>query len=192
MFKLATLFGILLALAGVSIVLKQVFHVDLALARVAFGLLLVWGGLAMLARGIGVSVPSPIAHGDDAIVFSSGLLDIGRQREIDVIFSSGTVDLTTIDPAAPSPALDINTIFGSTTVLYDASIPLRVQATSAFGLTELPNHEAFAFGDRAWQSQDYALASRSLSVKVASVFGSTRFVARGTEPAALSTTSPAL
>ena len=186
MFKLPTLFGILLALAGISIVLKQVFHVDLALARIAFGLLLVWGGLAMLMRGI----PSPIAHHDNAMVFSSGTIDVGRQRKVDVIFSSGTVDLGTIEPSAV-PELDLTTVFGSTTVLYDASIPLRVQATSAFAHTELPNHEGFAFGDRTWQSADYAPGRPGLTVKVASVFGSTRFVERGAEAASMPTSLPA-
>ena len=187
MFKLATLFGILLALAGISIVLKQVFHIDLALARIAFGLLLVWAGLAMVVRGI----PSPIAHHDSAIVFSSGIIDVSRQREVHVIFSSGTVDLTTIDPASAPPELDITTVFGSTTVLYDPSTPLRIQASSAFAHTELPNHEEFAFGDRTWQSADFASGRAGVNVKVASVFGSTRFMARGSESASIATSLPA-
>ena len=187
MFKLFTLFGVLLALTGISIVVKQVFHVDLPLARIAFGLLLVWAGLAMVVGGI----PSPIARHDSAIVFSTGFVDVAQQRKVDVIFSSGTVDLTTIDPASTPPELDITTLFGSTTVLYDPSMPLRVQASSAFAHTELPNHEEFAFGDRTWQSPDYTPGRAGVNVKVASVFGSTRFMARGDETASVPTSLPA-
>ena len=70
-------------------------------------------------------------------------------------------------------------------------MPLRVQASSAFAHTELPNHDEFVFGDRTWQSTGYAPGRGGVNVKVASIFGSTRFMARGSESASLERSLPA-
>lgn len=177
MFKLPTLVGLLLVVGGAAIVLKQVLHVDLPLFRVACGLLFVWTGLSLLSQSFGLSIPGPLAWDEHTMVLSHGEVDMDGERELNVIFSNGTIDLRTAHARIPPAPVEINTVFGSTTILYDPSVPLYVDASSAFGLMELPNHDTFAFGDRMWQSAGYDSSRPAIRVKATSVFGSCHFVA---------------
>jgi hypothetical protein len=179
MFKLPTLLGLLLVLGGTAIVLKQVLHLDLPLFRVACGLLFVWTGLSLLSQAFGLSIPAPLAWDDHNLVLSHGDMNADGERELNVIFSNGTIDLRTAHARVPTVPVEINTVFGNTTILYDPSAPLYVDASSAFGRMELPNHDTFAFGDRMWQSAGYDASRPALRVKATSVFGSCHFVAAG-------------
>jgi hypothetical protein len=87
--------------------------------------------------------------------------------------------------------VEVNTVFGNTTILYDASVPLSVDASSAFGVVELPNHETVAFGDRTWHSAGYDEGRPGIAVKTSSVFGACRFVAAGEAHETSGTTAPA-
>ena len=191
MFKLPTLFGLFLVLGGTAIVLKQVLHVDLPLVRVAFGVLFVWTGLSLLSQSFGLSIPAPLAWNDHSLVLSHGEVDVDGDRELNVIFANGTIDLRTVPAANPPRAVEINTVFGNATILYDASVPLSVDASSAFGVVELPNHETVAFGDRAWRSTGYDAARPGIAVKASSVFGACRFVAAGEAHETAGTAAPA-
>lgn len=190
MFKLPTLFGLFLVLGGTTIVLKQVLHVDLPLVRVAFGLLFVWTGLSLLSQSFGLAVPAPLAWDNRSLVLSHGEVDVDADRELNVIFASGTIDLRTVPAVNPPRAVEINTVFGNATILYDASAPLSVDASSAFGFVELPNHETVSFGDRAWHSPGSEDRPR-VAVKVSSVFGACRFVAAGEAHESTGTEAPA-
>jgi hypothetical protein len=190
MFKLPTLLGVLLVLAGTALVVKQVFHVDLPLVRVAFGLLFIWMGVSLVSQSFGLSIPAPLTWGDRAVVFSNDSIHAEGNHELDVIFSNGTIDLRTTHAQVATPPVEINTVFGNTTILYDPSVPLYVDASSAFGRMELPNHDAFAFGDRTWQSAGYDPRHPAIRVKATSVFGSCHFVAAGEASEATGTAAP--
>jgi hypothetical protein len=82
-------------------------------------------------------------------------------------------------------------VFGNATILYDASVPLSVDASSAFGVVELPNHETVAFGDRTWRSAGYDGGRPGITVKASSVFGACRFVAAGEAHETTGTAAPA-
>jgi predicted membrane protein len=168
-----------------------VLHVDLPLVRVAFGLLFVWTGLSLLSQPFGLSIPAPLAWDDHTMILSHGEVDVDADRELNVIFANGTIDLRTVPVSNPPRAVEINTVFGSATILYDASVPLYVDASSAFGVVELPNHETVTFGDRTWRSTDYDAARPGIAVKVSSVFGACRFAAAGEARAPAGTKVPA-
>jgi predicted membrane protein len=191
MFKLPTLFGLILVLAGTAIVLKQVLHVELPLVRVAFGVLFVWTGLSLLSQSFGRPIPAPLAWDDHTLLLSHGEVDADADRELNVIFANGTIDLRTVPASNPPRAVEVNTVFGNTTVLYDASVPLHVDASSAFGVVELPNHETVAFGDRQWNSSGYEGGRPGLAVKASSVFGACRFVAAGEAQDTAGSSAPA-
>ena len=190
MFKLPTLFGLLLVLGGTAIVVKQVLHVDLPLFRVACGLLFLWTGLSLLAQSFGLSIPTPLAWDDQTLVLSHGDVAVEGDRELNVIFANGTIDLRTVPAANPPRPVEVNTVFGNATILYDASVPLSVDASSAFGVVELPSHETVSFGDRIWRSAGYDAGGPGIAVKASSVFGACRFVAAGEASETAGTAAP--
>jgi hypothetical protein len=64
-----------------------------------------------------------------------------------------------------------------------------VDASSAFGVVELPNHETVGFGDRTWDSSG-SDDRPGVTVKVSNVFGAARFVAAGDARETTGTAAP--
>jgi hypothetical protein len=139
-------FGILLILFGLSLILKVIFNVDIPLARIVVALFLIYLGVRLF---IGKDFGLISHHGDqNTIVFGQRTFHhIEDDMEYNVIFGKGIIDLRDVHPAdSQEISIRLNTIFGSSDVLYGDSIPLKVRATSAFAGTRLPDGRTESFG----------------------------------------------
>lgn len=184
-----TLFGSFLVLVGVSVIAREVFHVDVPVVRLGLAVGLIWFGVSILAGSVGVKVPS-FTNTSDTVLFSSGDLDASGQRELNVVFGSGVIDLSHVPAASPPTVVTVNAVFSDATVRYDPAVPMRVTATSAFGRAALPNEGAVVFGERTWESPGFDPRGRGITVHATAVFGNLRFSPVGMELSGLAHPTP--
>jgi hypothetical protein len=88
-----------------------------------------------------------------------------------LIFSRGTVDLSTLNPCQGSKRIKVNTIFGYGTLVLNPDIPVVIKASSAFGSLELPDGVQVAFGERTYRSREPGCSGECIEIEAAAVFG---------------------
>lgn len=138
--------GALLVLLGLSLILKVAFNIDIPLARIIIGLFLVYLGIRLfIGKDFGLI---PHHASESTVVFGQKTFSkITGDGEYHVVFGKGIIDLRNVDPAdSQKIRIRLNTVFGSSDVLYSDSIPLKIKATAAFAGVKLPNGDTESFG----------------------------------------------
>ena len=167
-----TFLGIILILVGIAALLRS-FDINLPFGRIVIGLLIIYVGFAFLFGG-GIFIED-----GNTIVFNSSNIKVtdNIEGEYNIIFGSGIIDLTDVDPDNITTNIEINTIFGTSEVLLDSNKPMRIELSSVFGRATAPDGNAVTFGD-------YVISNKTndndyiINIKAAAVFGGTniRFV----------------
>src|SRR5215510_7296421 len=83
--------GAIIILFGLSIILREVFHVHIPFVRIAFGCLLLYWGLRMITGGLNRR------HGDSAVFSEANMSYDGSQKEYNIVFGSSNIDLFKMD-----------------------------------------------------------------------------------------------
>ena len=87
----------------------------------------------------------------------------------------GGFDLRNVYPADSQKIfIRLNTVFGSSDILYNDTIPLSIKSTSAFGGTKLPSGNTEAFGTYEFNT-DTAGREPLVRIETNTVFGGTLF-----------------
>lgn len=168
------LFGALLVLFGLSLILKVIFNIDVPVIRVVIALFLIYLGIRLFI-GRDFSLISRNKN-ENIIVFGQRTISrIEDGMEYNVVFGKGILDLRNTHPSDSHDIfIRLNTVFGSSDVLYNDTIPLKIKSTSAFGGTRLPNGNTEAFGTYEFITGDSANRPYII-LETNTVFGGTLF-----------------
>jgi hypothetical protein len=158
--------GALLIILGVWFIVRRSVPVHIPVIRIIVAVLFVYVGVRILVRG-------PERTDRNTAVFSESTMSYSpaRGREYNLIFSSGTVDLSEAAPSGASIYAEVNVIFGSGTLRVNRARPVRVNMSSAFGTVESPNGRSVAFGDMVYTSPSYREGAPALEIHATAVFG---------------------
>ena len=168
------LLGALLVVFGISLILKVIFNIDIPLARITVALFLIYLGIRLF---IGRDFGFVSRHdNENTVVFGQKTFtNITDDKEYNVVFGKGIVDLRNVHPTDSQEIfIRLNTIFGSSDVLYSDSIPLKIRATTAFAGTKLPNGNTESFGTFEVKTGDPDNRSY-IRIESNTVFGGTLF-----------------
>jgi hypothetical protein len=157
--------GLFLLMAGLSVLVKEVFGVEIPVFRLAFALLLLYAGISMLAGTAGYRTPRPW---DEVVMFGVTELDASGRDEMTVVFAQGTLDLSGVQPPRK---LILNVIFGDAQLRYAPETPLRIVSNTAFGGSELPDGQSLPFGERRWTSPAWRADEPAIELTTNVVFG---------------------
>ncbi len=156
--------GALLIVLGVWFLVRRYVPVHIPVIRILIAALFVYVGIRVLVRG-------PVVRDRNTAVFSESTLQYapGRDRDYNLVFSSGTIDLS--DASTADTRLQVNVVFGSGVLRIDPGKPVRVDMSSAFGEVEAPNGRSVAFGDTVYTTPGYREGAPALHVHATAVFG---------------------
>lgn len=162
--------GVMVVLAGVSILLRTLFRVEIPLFRTFAGLVLILIGARLLlhawmpAQHLREAPPIGLSReaAQPTEIGSNGL-------KYDIIFSEGTVDLTKLAPLAKDLNVEVNVIFGAAKVRLDPAVPFDLHASAAFGEVRLPDQRGVSFGELRSNAPGTAQGPR-IHLKVSAVF----------------------
>ncbi len=145
--KLFTSFtiGALFILAGILFIAKSYFNVNINITRVVFGIVIILFGLNLLFG-------NSFYNRENNLIFSSGTINHGENTdEYNVIFGSGVIDLSTLNPENFTNPIEVNVIFGSTVLKINPDTPINVEANTIFGTTRTPENQTNFFGDSTYE-----------------------------------------
>lgn len=171
---LGLIFGSLLLLAGVGIIVKVVFNLDIPVFKIFFALLLVAVGIQML---VGFKWHKTFACSNPReVIFSEATFDASHGvNEANVVFSSAVYDFSMLTTENLPRRLELNTVFGSSLIKINKNTPVQIKADGAFAGIILPNGNTSSFGNALYQSPDYS-PETGLTIKLSTVFAETRVV----------------
>jgi hypothetical protein len=162
-----TYWGALIILAGVLLIIRNVFKVDLPVMGIIFPIFIITLGVSLLSGFRGGTE----RHGKN-ILFSDDQFDaVNSDEHYSVVFGKGSYDLRTLKPVDKDINVDISCAFGGVEILINPNIPMKIKVSSAFGGGQMPDGRTVAFGERVYKSPAYHDGSPSVNVKASVAFG---------------------
>ncbi len=163
----AVFWGVIIIFIGLSIILKEVFHINFPFLRVLFGLLLIFWGIKV------ISGRSWKSKGENNAIFSSANMNYDEQKQdYNIVFGSGNVDLFKSDLPEKNKKIEVNVVFGEANLILNDSIPSKVEMSSVFGSVRADDREAVAFGSSTFTTSAFKESMPYYKIKANAVFGS--------------------
>jgi predicted membrane protein len=165
-FTSATFWGVIILLIGLSIILRELFHINIPFLRIVFGVILIYWGIRIISGGFGRS------WNRNSAVFSEAKMKYDdRQREYNIIFGNGVVDLFKMEEPAENKKVEMNVVFGNGSLILNDSIPVKVKMQAAFGSVQAPNKSANGFGETVFTTSSFNENAPYTLVDASAVFG---------------------
>jgi predicted membrane protein len=169
----AAFWGVIIVLIGLSIILREVFHINIPFVRIVFGILLIYWGIKIISGGFGrkwdrhsaVSNEAKMVYDDD-------------QKDYDIVFGRGTIDLFKMQTPIQNKKIDISVVFGNGLLILNDSIPIKVKMTAVFGSAEAPDKSANGFGETTYTTSAYNENGPHILIDATTVFGKTEIQSR--------------
>lgn len=158
--------GVFLVALGAWLIVRRFVPVHIPVIRIVVAALFVYLGVRVLAGNPVVTDRNTAVFSQSAMIWSAD-----RSREYNLIFSSGSVDLSRASPGAKSIQAEVNVVFGSGTLRIDPSAPVRVTMSSAFGTVVSPDGRSVAFGDLSYATPSWREGAPALEIHATAVFG---------------------
>ena len=167
--------GCFFILIGINIILRTFFNINIPFFRVAFAVLVIFIGIAIMFPGVGEKFIQRGVNGvyidERTTMFGEATIEGDRVKgEHSVIFGSLNLDLTKVE-IKENVRIKIDTVFGGTEIKIDPSKPVRISGSAAFGGIVLPNGNSAAFGSTIYQSDSYKEGSPAILLEANAVFG---------------------
>ena len=163
-------FGIVLLVIGSTLLLNTIFNFNVHAFKLIVGILFVSFGVFVIFNGFG-------KHDTSNIVFKEGTIRVEEvEREYNIIFASGVIDLSKIDLENEVKRVKINTIFAEGSVILNSKTPALIRASSAFAELELGNSSLRAFGTKKYRIGDIDTDRGYLDIEANAVFGQLKIV----------------
>ena len=166
--------GILLTVIGVSLIVGEVFKIQVPIVQICVGIGFVYFGLSWIFGAFDISMKPGVT--ESAAVFGKGNFSISKDsskdNEFSVVFGGGVVDLRNVDLSDGNAAVEVNTVFGETTVLVNEDTPYKIKADTVFGKSDLPQANRTVVGTQEYYSNNFDPKSNHLVISTNVVFGS--------------------
>jgi predicted membrane protein len=170
----AAFWGVIIVLIGLSIILREVFHINIPFVRVIFGVLLIYWGVKIISGGFGKG-----RWIRNNVMFSEAKMGYdGDQRDYNIVFGNGVIDLFKMDTPTENKKIDVSVVFGHGNLILNDSIPMKVKMTAVFGSAEAPGKTANGFGESTFTTSAYNENSPHIVVDATTVFGKTEIESR--------------
>ncbi len=161
----------LLILAGVLLIVRNVFKLDLPVIGIIFPIIIISWGVSILLG------PKGNADNDSTLLFHNGsVTGVDGNSSYNVIFGKGTYDLRNIKVGDKNTRVDIDAIFSSAFVRINPNIPMKIIVSAVFASGKLPDGSVISFGDRTYTTRSYNADSAYVEVYADVFFGDLRII----------------
>lgn len=162
--------GLIIVLFGLSILMREVFHVHFPLVRIFIGLMFIYFGIRIISGGYWrysgrYTGRNSAVFGNANMQYESGVSDYS------IVFGNGVIDLTSINTVTGKQRIDADVVFGNGTIRLNDSTPAKVEVNAAFGSAITPDRTINALGKSYYTTPSYREGAPYLYVKADVVFG---------------------
>jgi len=162
--------GIILILIGLSLILRVAFNVDFPFFKFLLALFLIYLGIRIFI-GKDFRLFSDV-NDEHTVIFSQRTVtSVENGKEYNVIFGNGIFDLRNFEVTGDEEVtVKVNTVFGSSEVLINDSIPLEIKANTVFAGSKMPDGNMSAFGEARYNNESLS-TTPLLRIESNTVFG---------------------
>jgi hypothetical protein len=162
---MGTLFwGTLLILIGLQLLVSAIFGIDLPVLRLAFGVWIVYLGISLL-YGI-MPWRTYLYHWSTNSTHKTQTEDSSSHS---VVFGTQHLNFSDLDFTVQTEKTT-NTVFGTTYITLDPTVPTSINASAIFGTVIFPNNRQVASGSESYNNYSNSDVS-VLILNVNAVFG---------------------
>ena len=162
-----TYWGALIILAGILLIIRNFFKIDLPVMGIIFPIFIITLGVSLLTGFRN----SDERHGKNVLFSDGAFTSVNSDEHYSVVFGKGSYDLRDLRPIDKDIHVDINCAFGGVEVLINPNIPMKIRVSSAFGGGQMPDGHTVAFGERVYRSPAYRDSLPSVNVRANVAFG---------------------
>lgn len=138
--------GVIIIIIGIVIIINVIFGTRIPIFPLIIGLLLIYLGIKVLT---GISC----RRTERATILEEKKIEpTSPSGKYDVIFNRSVFDLTKIKLKEGVSKVEINTVFGSSVIKIDPTLPIKIRASSAFGSAHTPDENMVGFGKHTYKS----------------------------------------
>lgn len=164
--------GFLLISIGIILLLRYFFNLNIPVFKTVIGLIFVYFGISMIFGGHSFK-------NNTNIIFNSGTIKNSNiQKEYNIVFSSGVVDLTGMPQLTENTEIEVNCIFSTGTLIVSKDQPVVIKGTAAFGTVNTPNGNYVHFGDTFYNTGSATEGTPHLEIEANAVFGTLNIVTK--------------
>ena len=166
--------GVIIIIIGIIVIINVVFGTKIPIFPLIFGLFLIYLGVKVIT-GISCHRTSRSA------IFEEKKIETESPTgKYDVIFGRNVIDLTNVQLKEGVSRIEVNTVFGSSVLKINPSMPIKIIASSAFGSARMPDGNMVAFGEYTYKSDSLKQSDQKnyLLINLHVVFGSGEVVAK--------------
>ena len=157
--------GILFLLVGVVLLLNNFFHFHLNIFKLAIGTLIISLGIFFLFNEFGFQDSRNIIFKEGSILVSE------LEKEYNILFSSGKIDLSKVKVESRVKKVKINNLFAEGKVFLNPKVPVLIHASSVFGELILPDNSSVIFTSREYRTEDFKVGQGYLEIEANAIFG---------------------
>ncbi|CAN5447677.1 hypothetical protein BH11BAC1_BH11BAC1_03390 [soil metagenome] len=158
--------GVVIILFGLSIILREVFHVHIPFVKILFGLILIYWGVKMIAGGFWNS-----GSRNSSVFKNSEMQYDPKHDDYDIVFGSGTIDLFKVEAPMQNRKIEVSVVFGNGTVIINDSIPMKIEMNSVFGSSVMEDKRTSAMGKTYNTTSAYKEGQPYILLETNVVFG---------------------
>ncbi len=157
--------GILIVLFGLSIIFREVFHINFPVFRLLFGLMIIYFGARVIAGGFMKQGKHSTIFGNANMQYSPG------EYDYNIIFGNGNIDLSNYKLESGARKLEVSIVFGNGVVKLPPNIPAKVEVSAAFASAITPDKNMSALGKTTYTTPGFNESEPYLSIEADVVFG---------------------
>jgi hypothetical protein len=152
----------ILILAGLLLILRNVFKLDIPVMGVIIPIIIISWGVSLLMKSSGNGV------NDNTVMFHNGQTQVNEASKHSVVFGKGEYDLR---GAKPGSRIDIDAVFSSATITINPNTPMKIKMSSAFGSGRMPDGTLVTFGERRYTTPAFKDGEPFVDLRCDVVFG---------------------
>lgn len=158
------LYGIMLIVIGVLVLARYVFNVKMPIFTAAISIMIILVGFSLLISGLGL-------ESDSNIIFRNKTIQvINPTKKYNLVFSLGTIDLSTIKLQDKGQKIIINSIFAGLTIKVKPGMPAIIKINSAFALAKTPDDAKVYWGKYSYKTANFNEDSNYLEIETKNIF----------------------
>ena len=158
----------ILILAGVLLILRNVFKLDLPVMGIIIPVIIISWGVSILVNSNRSS-----DNGSSTVFSHNTTTEVNEGSQHSVVFGKGDYDLRKVKPGV---RVDIDAVFSTANVRIDPNVPMRIKISSAFASARMPDGAVSSFGERRFFTKAYQEGQPFVDVRCDVVFGDLRII----------------
>jgi predicted membrane protein len=162
--------GVVIVFIGLYMIFNGLFKFNFPVFKIILSVVIIYFGFKLLFGSFGKNnFDKP---GEYNAVFSSrnfNVSNISENSEFNIVFGNSRIDLRNTGFNKSDLDLEINSVFGNTTVFLPKTVDCKIKGSAVFGSVITPDGSMASFGDTKYLNEQNH--STKLNIEANAVFG---------------------